>query len=341
MERTGSDVFLRTQLVRPFLAAVRARGGDADALVREFGLGADAETAPDVFVSIAQLRAFLAAAERAAGDPLLGVHTASYFPRGAWGLVEFATRNAPRVRDAFGRLARYGRLLDEVVRFTYAEEGGEGKLTQEITGVPGGLGRHGNEFWMAALLGETARATGRPLCPTRVWLAHPAPREPGVRAGLAEALGTAALTFGAQANAFALAAADLDAPLLGADPALLQHLDAHAEQALRYAPAPGGLAMHVRQRMRDNLGQRLPSMTEVAKQLRMSPRTLQRRLAEEGTRFQTLVDAVREEQARLYVREPHRALDEVAWLLGYSEKSTFLRAFRRWTGTTPGQYRQG
>ncbi|MBF5041572.1 MULTISPECIES: AraC family transcriptional regulator [Myxococcaceae] len=341
MDRTGSDVFLRTQLVRPFLAAVRARGGDADALVREFGLGADAEMAPDVFVSISQLRAFLVAAERAVGDPLLGVHTAPLFPRGAWGLVEFATRNAPRVRDAFARLARYGRLLDDVVRFTYVEEGQEGRLSQEVPGLPGGLGRHANEFWMAALLGETARAIGRPLRPVRVWLAHPAPREPGLLAGLAEALGTSALSFGAEANAFALSAADLDAPLLSADPALLQHLDAHAEQALRHVPVPGGLALHVRQRLRQHLGQRLPGVAEVARALRMSPRTLQRRLADEGTSFQALVDAVREEQARLYVKESERALDEVAWLLGYSEKSTFLRAFRRWTGTTPGQYRQG
>lgn len=341
MDRQGSDVFMRTQLVRPFLAAVRANGGDADALVREFGLGADAETAPDVFVSIAQLRAFLAAAERAAGDPLLGVHTAPNFPRGAWGLVEFATRNAPRVRDAYARLAKYGRLLDDVVRFTFVEEGGEGQLCQEIPGVPGGLGRHGNEFWLAALLGETARAIGRPLRPTRVWLAHPAPRERAVQAGLAEALGTHALAFGAETNGFALPAADLDAPLPGADPALLLHLDAHAEQALLHTPAPGGLAVHVRQRLREHLGKRLPSVSEVARQLRMSSRTLQRRLADEGTNFQTLLDAVREEQARLYVREPQRALDEVAWLLGYSERSTFLRAFRRWTGTTPGQYRQG
>jgi len=72
----------------------------------------------------------------------------------------------------------------------------------------------------------------------------------------------------------------------------------------------------------------------------MSPRTLRRRLESEGTSFQTLRDAVRKESALEHIRETELALSEIAYLLGFGETSAFHRAFRRWTGETPAQYRR-
>ena len=71
----------------------------------------------------------------------------------------------------------------------------------------------------------------------------------------------------------------------------------------------------------------------------MSPRTLQRRLADEGARFHDLVDELRRELALEYVRDRRRPLGEIAYLLGYAELSPFLRAFKRWTGKTPSELR--
>jgi len=71
----------------------------------------------------------------------------------------------------------------------------------------------------------------------------------------------------------------------------------------------------------------------------MSARTLQRRLGNAGARFVDLVDAVREEQARLLVRAAELPLAEITYRLGYAELSAFLRAFKRWTGSTPNEFR--
>ncbi len=71
----------------------------------------------------------------------------------------------------------------------------------------------------------------------------------------------------------------------------------------------------------------------------MSPRTLQRRLREESTSFQDVVDSVREELARITMANPKYSLGEVAYLLGFSEISAFTRAFKRWTGMTPSRWR--
>lgn len=85
----------------------------------------------------------------------------------------------------------------------------------------------------------------------------------------------------------------------------------------------------------------VPSQSEVARHFGMSERTLQRRLKEEGCVLQSLFEETRRQLAELYLGEPRLALYEVAMLLGYSEPSAFFRAFRRWTGRTPEQFRAG
>ena len=83
-----------------------------------------------------------------------------------------------------------------------------------------------------------------------------------------------------------------------------------------------------------------PTLQTAAAHLRTSPRTLKRRLQEEGTTFQDLLDSVRCDLAKRYLEEPRLALGEVSFLLGFSEPSAFHRAFKRWTGKTPLAYRQ-
>jgi AraC-like DNA-binding protein len=331
-------MLLRSQLVGFFLTYVRAQGGDADGLIHRFSLPPAVEKEPEVILPLASLRDFFEAAEAAVDDPFLGVHVALRFPRGTWGLLEFTSRLSPTLRESFARIARYMPLVNEFVTFTFTERAGQGSLEQRIPGAPLCLGRHGNEFWMTALLTEARKLTGRACVPGRVWLAHPAPRDVGE---LEAVFGTTQLAFGAEANGFTLSEEELSAPITSADPALLSLLEHHANQALSQREPVQGLSGQVRQRLRENLGQRLPDLEELAGYLRMSPRTLQRRLSSEGTSFQQLLDATREELARVYVRESRLTLAEVAYLLGYSELSTFLRAFRRWTGKTPGQFREG
>jgi AraC-like DNA-binding protein len=77
----------------------------------------------------------------------------------------------------------------------------------------------------------------------------------------------------------------------------------------------------------------------VARSLGLSPRSLQRRLADEGTRYNDLVDEVRRQFAELYLARPRLAVSEVAYLVGFTDPSAFFKAFRRWTGLTPSDYR--
>jgi AraC-like DNA-binding protein len=178
--------------------------------------------------------------------------------------------------------------------------------------------------------------SGRPLAPTRAWFAHPRPRELGP---LVEALGTDAIEFDRERNGMALPKSVLDAPLSTHDPALLELLDHQAEEALKLRASPSRFLGQVRQQIRDALADGVPSLEVAARTLGMSARTLQRRLADENSSYLDLVDEVRQELGRRWVTEGARPLGEVAFLLGYSELSAFLRAFKRWTGVSASEYR--
>jgi AraC-like DNA-binding protein len=118
----------------------------------------------------------------------------------------------------------------------------------------------------------------------------------------------------------------------------------HAEALLAAlpVPAPDSSAHRVRRILADALadGEGQATLAAVADKLHMSERSLQRRLADEGLKFDALLDELRRELAVRYLQDRKVAIAEVAYLLGYSEPSAFHRAFKRWTGKTPSELRQ-
>lgn len=98
-------------------------------------------------------------------------------------------------------------------------------------------------------------------------------------------------------------------------------------------------SMQVRTRIIEQLPAGTPRQDSIAGEVNISLRSMQRKLKEEGNSFNGLFDNTRHELAMYYIRETHRHLGEIAYLLGFSEPSSFTRAFRRWMGVTPQEFR--
>ncbi|MDP0491665.1 MAG: helix-turn-helix transcriptional regulator [Verrucomicrobiota bacterium JB023] len=113
------------------------------------------------------------------------------------------------------------------------------------------------------------------------------------------------------------------------------------EQELRDLSDESGLGKRVRIQVSQALSEGVPTVTEIALRLGMSGRTLQRRLADQSLSFKALVDESRRELAERLLKETDYALNEIAFLTGFSEQSAFNRAFKRWGGQTPRSYRLG
>ncbi|MEW6461257.1 AraC family transcriptional regulator [Ectopseudomonas khazarica] len=127
-------------------------------------------------------------------------------------------------------------------------------------------------------------------------------------------------------------------PLIQANPPLQQLLRQHAEALLARLPS-ASLSARVIGLLGEQLAHGEPDRAELARALALSERTLQRRLADEGCSYQQLLADTRRQLAEQHLRDGRLPATEIAWLLGYSEPSVFFRAFRQWTGLTPGEYR--
>jgi AraC-like DNA-binding protein len=122
---------------------------------------------------------------------------------------------------------------------------------------------------------------------------------------------------------------------------VLRHvLEAHADDILARLPKRAGLALDVQRALASRVADGNATIDGIARQLAISGRTLQRRLAAEGVSYQQLLDDARKEAATRYICEPSLSICEIACLVGYSEPAPFHRAFKRWFGVTPDIYRQ-
>jgi AraC-like DNA-binding protein len=194
------------------------------------------------------------------------------------------------------------------------------------------------DFGFASLMNIARKATAQSIMPTRVSFQHPAPKR---TASYREWFGEH-VTFDAPHDEISFTRADLERPLVSADPTLRDVLEAHARVLLERLPdEQAKTAQRVRHAIADQLRAGAPSLESVADSLGLPSRTLQRRLRDEGTRFDALLDEVRQELAKRYLRDDRISIQEAAFLLGFADVASFHRAFVRWTGKTPAKFRAG
>jgi AraC-like DNA-binding protein len=148
------------------------------------------------------------------------------------------------------------------------------------------------------------------------------------------------IEFNAKADEVAFDTAARDIPVVSADPYLNELLIANAEEAIaRRSTTRGTFESTVQNAIAPLLPHGRVRVSEIARQIGMSQRTLARRLASEGLKFTELLEELRKALARKYLSDPALPISEIAWLLGYQEVSAFTHAFKRWTGTTPREAR--
>lgn len=192
------------------------------------------------------------------------------------------------------------------------------------------------EFIMATCVTLSRQLTGLSLSPNEVRFAHDAPRSLDQQRRV---FGVTPRYGGAQ-NVIDFDSAVLQHPVRTGDPAEKTALTRKAERALSVIDQKPDFAHEVRRAIAGELGHSAAQCRRVAGRLGMHPKALTRRLATEGVCYRELVESVRHELAEQYLGRPEARVGEVALLLGFSEKSAFNRAFKRWQGCAPSEYRR-
>nr|WP_314527324.1 AraC family transcriptional regulator [uncultured Pseudomonas sp.] len=252
------------------------------------------------------------------------------------GVFGQALRSMERLEDVLQGVSRY------IVTRSQAEKveiGGSDKLlfiTYGITDPTIIPRRQDAEFSIAAIMACIRELTASSISPTRVDFEHAAPKNLSFH----RELFNCPLQFNQDYNRLYFNKSVLDLPVRSANRRLLQALQPFLEEQRKLRSEPVSLLGDVSQAIAAELGRGRVGVMQVAESLNMSVRTLQRRLGELDLEFSELVENVRRALAVEYVGNSSYRLTDVALMLGYTEASSFSRAFRRWTELTPREYRK-
>ncbi|MBC7909912.1 MAG: AraC family transcriptional regulator [Pyrinomonadaceae bacterium] len=291
---------------------------------------------PDNRIPFSQLVELYEQGARLTGDDDFGLHVGERTSVKMFDIVGYAVANSRTLGDALSRAVRYHTIWNDGAEFRLELDDALAHLVYRYVDLNGAECRQDSEMTMSMLIKFAREVTGVDWTPREVCFQHDAP--PVIRAH--ERIFRAPVRFSMPVSKLVFDRALLKLPLIEADPILSAVLDRHAEELLAKLPRRGGLTDEVRALLRQAINGGDPSLEAVSQQLNLSPRTLQRKLKEEHTSHQDLLDEMRRDLSVRYLREPEMAICEVAYLLGFSEPSAFHRAFRRWTGTTPREYRR-
>ena len=324
------------------LGVAGQHGANVPALMQAIGFDPTASAGPDARVPIATIQRLWPLAIEATHDPNFDLHIGSHINFATAGTLAYVLLHAPTVGAAITQLCRYQDVACQGVRTfqTPAPEWPGGIwLNLELTSPAIEYPRYVLNSELSIYLAAFATLTCQPVVPQAVRLAYPRPADTRAHE---QAFGTAQLEFDTPLTQVAFDAATLVLPIPHANPALFPLFEQHAAALLAQLPTnqPLTLAEQVRAEIVRQLKGQVPTLSTVAAQLCLGVRTLQLKLKEAGHTYQQQLDAVRSDLAQRHLRESHLSITDVAFLLGYSEPSVFVRSFKKWTGQTPGAFRR-
>lgn len=266
-------------------------------------------------------------------DPAIGLRLGTEDRMERYDPIAIAAVSTRSLRDAIGRIGRYKQLTcpekielvergnESAVHFTWllAHEDEPAMLV---------------DICFAWILSIARRGTGHSIHPKRVEF-----QRPEANRAIYEKYFQCPIKFKAAKNVLVFNQADVDALFLTSNADLLATVAPQLEAELKQQLMENNFREQVKGTLKRLLAGERPAIEHVARELRLSKRTLQRRLTDEGITFQQLMEEARRELARHYLLHSSLELNETAYLLGYEDANSFFRAFHEWEGTSPGQWR--
>ena len=285
-------------------------------------------------ITVSQADQLLGYLVRALDDPSVPLQLAQLMRIEDYQVLGFAVMTSADGSEALRRMVRYWDLITDIRRWTITEDDQDTTLQTTRRGSPS-LGYHvSNEYVLAVLIQQFRRLSGKHVKPTQVTFAHTGPGDTAAHQSYFDC----PVYFDSGSDACVFRTDLLDFALPSANPTLHEFFVRHAEQLLDAAPGRT-VGERVCEEVQRQLASGPPSMRTVSERLKMSERTLRRYLADEATSFRDLVEGVRRRRAESLLRDRGASLAEVSFLCGFSDESTFSRAFRRWHRVTPAAFR--
>jgi AraC-like DNA-binding protein len=335
MERSNSRVRATVLLSQGLnvVRALEARGIDAMALLREAGCDPALFQTPEARIRADVAQRIFELAERATGDPCFGLDVGQQVRGVALHAVGYAWLASATLFDAMTRLVRSTRVLADVWRGELREEARGVRFVIDSARPVRPFSRQ--DAVLAGIVKLSRITYGDAFAPLEVTVEREAPTC-GQRF---EDWFRAPIVWGAPNPSILCRREDLVRPLATTNPGVALASDSLVADYLARLDRADVVAQ-VKRELLGHLPSGAPTQGAVARAVSLSARTLHRRLAQAGTSFEKLLDETRRELAAEYVRRADYSVSEIAYLLGFAETSSFNRAFRRWNGKSPSEFRR-
>ncbi len=310
-------------------------GVPVSAILRQAGLPQDLFGQTRILVSTEELFALWRAIAEVSGDPAIGLKLGTETRIERFHTSGIAALSTESFGAAVQHMGRYKRLSvpEEIVEeIVDGEWSIQFRWTLAVETEPHVLIEH----CFAWMLTIARHGSGTRIVPVRLELVQPRSHIKALERHFG-----CPVVCGAARNAIVFRASDAARPFVTRNAELLEMLAPRFEEDLKqHTTGDDSFLELVRGAIQQRLTGHRPTTEDVARQLHLSSRTLQRRLQESGSSFQRVLDEARHQMARYYLRSSALELNEAAYLLGYEDASSFARAFRGWEGVPPGHWRE-
>ena len=314
---------------------LRDLGHDPGPLLQRAGIEPTAVGNPNVRIPTVQMQALWRLALEETGEPALGLIAARHFQPAALHGLGFACLASDTLHDVLGRLVRFSHFIIALPEFSLEEYSDTVDLRMTLPDLGPDFVHASVDLGTAMFLRMCQITAGHDILPVHTSLQRPTP---GDIRPYNEMFGSN-IDFETMSNVLSFERSQALKPLSTAHPELARMND---QTVIDYVARfdRDNITMQVRSKIIEQLPEGRPNQGDIAVKLNTSLRSLQRRLRDQDTSFKELLTNTQQELALTYIRDSSRSIGEITYLLGFSEPSNFTRAFQRWTGKSPGEYRE-
>jgi len=332
----GNQIVLprRAYGLGPLLSYLKEHNVDCEALFEITHINPLSISDPNAVITPQQERQFNQAAINATCDPALGLAIGPRFHYSAFGILGLAIMSSATIRTGIAPLFTLPALFWSSLQWRLLLDGQSVILEATEADPLGTCMQYMLERDFSSFTRMCDDMLGRHLPLSEMRFSYPAPTHAHKYAEVFQC----PIHFGAQSNELRFDACWLDAELPQANPVVCQIFQTQCRELVTELMGERSFAQIVGSMIVDGLGNYL-SEEQIADKLHVSPRTLRRKLAKEGTNFQGLVTAMRRNLAKELLLSQELSVKQVAERLGYSDSASFHHAFKRWTGVSPSSYR--
>ena len=314
-------------------AKLQESGIRVSAVLQSAGLPSGLFDQQRILVTTEELFALWRGIGQVSPDPTIGLHLGAENRPERFDPIALAALSTSSFGEAVRQVARYKQLScpEEIIHEIDGEEWSiQFRWLLANNNEPDVL----TDLCFAWLLSIARHGTGTHMSPLRLELMHAR----GYAKPLERHFGCS-VVFGTARNAIVFRASDADRPFVTRNAELLAILAPQLDEELKEHKGQETFPERVRAAIQRKLAGRRPRMLDIARELHISSRTMQRRLQDAGYSFQQVLEEARHQLARHYLNSSLLELNETAYLLGYEDSNSFVRAFRTWEGVPPGQWR--